>query len=139
MAVDSGKSYDASEVSVIRENTVLTDFAEGDFVTFSQTNDNVTTVVDAQGNGGFAYSNDKRGQITINLALTSPMLPTMLADANSKKIAPLKIKIPLPNGQTETVGGEQAMIAKVADGTLGTSIPTRSFQFNVLDYKDDVA
>lgn len=139
MAVDENKSYDASEVSVIRETTVLTDFAEGDFVTFQQTNNNVTTVVDAQGNGGFAYSNDKRGTITINLALTSPMLPVLIADASSKKIAPLKIKIPLPGGKIETVGGERAMINKVADGTLGTSIPTRSFQFEVLDYKDDVA
>ncbi|MFT8928529.1 MAG: hypothetical protein ABF969_04250 [Sporolactobacillus sp.] len=139
MAVDAGKQYDASQVTVIRGDTVITDFAEGDMVSFQQTNDQVTAVVDAQGNGSFAKSNDTRGTITVNLLLTSPALPLFVAEANSSVIKPLKIKIPLPDGSTETVGGENAMVTKKADGTLGTSVPTRAFTFSVLDYQDNVA
>lgn len=131
--------YDATKVTILRNNVVQTDFADGDMASFAKTNDNASLTEDAQGNGTININGSNSGTITITVLETSPMLPDLIADANSRKVAPIKIKIPLPNGQTETVGGEEGIIQKNADGTVNGTAASRAFTFLVSDYSDVVA
>jgi hypothetical protein len=130
------KVYDATKVTIIRDDKVATDFADGDMASWTKTNDNASITEDAQGNSTINVSGSKSGSITITVLETSPMLPILIADANARKIAPIKIKVPLPGGQTETVGGEEGIIQKNADGTVAGTAPSRAFTFLIPEFSD---
>lgn len=66
--------YNAKNVSIIVDGISLFGFQSGDMVSWTQAEDNVNLVIDAQGTGTGSESNDKHGTVTIHLSQASPKM-----------------------------------------------------------------
>jgi len=125
--------YDAKEVTVIVDGVTVVGFADGDMVTCTKDENNITVVEDAQGSASAAINNSKIGTIQIMLAQTSPNYRQLVNLANSRRVVPTRVV----NG-SETIGGSQALVEKLPDTTFGSSVGSRQFTLKVLDYTHSV-
>lgn len=120
--------YNAKEVVLTLGNIVIQGFQDGDMISYTIKEDRVQTEVDAQGIPSIAINNNRLGQVTINLSGNSASHKYLNSLANANKIVPIVIKTP-----NEKITGNQAIIAKPADGQFGKQTPKRTYTIEVLD------
>lgn len=120
--------YNAKDVVLTINSVVVQGFQDGDMISYTIKEDRVQTEVDAQGIPSIAVNNNRLGQITINLSGNSASHKYLNGLANSNKVVPIVIKTP-----SEKISGNQAIIAKPADGQFGKQTPKRTYTIEVLD------
>jgi len=120
--------YNAKDVVLTINGVVVQGFQDGDMISYTIKEDRVQTEVDAQGVPSIAVNNNRLGQITINLSGNSASHKYLNGLANSNKVVPIVIKTP-----SEKISGNQAIIAKPADGQFGKQTPKRTYTIEVLD------
>ncbi len=125
-------TYDAREVTIVVDGTILTGFQDGDMVSFGKDNNFVEVQVDAQGEASAAINNDKLGTFTINLSASSPFNKKMVQLANSRKQFAVSVK-----HKTERASATKAFIEKTPDGAFGKATGSRTYAIKALDYKHD--
>ena len=72
MSLSGVYTYDASQVILSINGTVLGGFADGTFVEVERTSPSFTKIVGADGRTSRAKTNDISGSVTVTLAQTSP-------------------------------------------------------------------
>ena len=125
-------TYDASLVSITIDGRFMVDHGEGDFVSWSKDEDNISTKVSANGTVGVAVRNNNLGTITYKPMQGSPEVAFLNNLANTGKSFPIWVNSGGPN--PEIVGGTQAMVLKPADGSLEDEASDREFEIKVFDY-----
>ena len=121
-------TYNAKDTVITVGGVVVKGFQDGDMISYTIKENRVTTEVDAQGYPSVSINNNRLGQVVVNLSGTSPSHKYLNGLANSNKIVPIVIKTP-----NEKISGNQAIIAKPADGQFGKQTPKRTYTFEVLD------
>lgn len=125
--------YNAKDCSISVDGRVVQGFQDNDMFSYTIKEDRIQTSVDAQGYASAAVNNNRLGQITINLSGNSVDHKRLNELANTNKMFPIVITTPY-----EKISGNQAMIAKPADGAFGKATPARTYTVEVLDMQVQV-
>lgn len=125
--------YNAKDVNISIDGRVVQGFQDNDMFSYTIKEDRVQTSVDAQGTPSIAVNNNRLGQLTVNLSGNSVDHKRLNQLANSNKVFPIVVTTPL-----EKISGNQAIIAKPADGAYGKNTPARTYTIEVLDMQVDV-
>lgn len=125
--------YNAIDVTLTVGGRVIKGFQDGDMITYSTKENRVQTEVDAQGVASIAVNNGRLGQIVVNLSGNSTNQKYLNDLANKNSQFPVVLK-----SKSEKISGNQAFIAKPADGAYGKATPKRTYTIEVLDMQVDV-
>lgn len=121
--------YNAKDVVIIVGGKIIDDFAEGAMVSAQETNNHTTPSVDSKGKGAMAINNDRRGTFVINLKSSSDANKQFTNLLNSAKY----FSISFAHGD-EKVSATQAMFQKAPDLAYDSSVPTRTWTADALDF-----
>lgn len=123
-------NYNAKDVVVTVNNVYITGLGE-DMVSGEKDEDNVSTVVGAQGDVVVNEVNNDLGTITLTVQGTSPQIKMLKQLAKSKSIVPVWV-----NNKSigEKFGGSKAMIKKTPSLEYGAELADREIEIQVFDY-----
>lgn len=121
--------YDFKKVSVIVDGVIITGFMDGEPISVSRNEDEVTPHTGADGEVTYSESADETGTITLTLKETSASLPTLTALRKSRKL--FAVNINDSNTRAYKVGGTQARIMKMPDRSFGTEVQGVEVQIHV--------
>ena len=121
--------YDFKKVSVIVDGVIITGFMDGEPISVSRNEDEVTPHTGADGEVTYSESADETGTITLTLKETSAVLPTLTALRKSRKL--FAVNINDSNTRAYKVGGTQARIMKMPDRSFGTEVQGVEVQIHV--------
>ena len=121
--------YDFKKVSVIVDGVIITGFMDGEPISVSRNEDEVTPHTGADGEVTYSESADETGIITLTLKETSAVLPTLTALRKSKKL--FAVNINDSNTRAYKAGGTQARIMKMPDRSFGTEVQGVEIQIHV--------
>ena len=123
-------SYNAKDCVVTVDGVYITGLGE-DMVSCEKDEDNVSTVVGAQGDVVVNEVNNDLGTITLTVQGTSPQKAFLLNLAKTKAMFPIWV-----NNKSigEKVGGTKAMMKKTPSLEQGAELADREFEIQVFDY-----
>ena len=121
--------YNFKKVTTIVNGFIVTGYMDGEPISVSKNEDDISTHVGADGEVTWSESADETGTITINLKQTSAVLPNFIALRKSQK--PFPINISDSNTRAYKTGGTEARIVKMSDRTFGTEVQGVEIQINV--------
>ncbi|CEG31445.1 phage structural protein [Peribacillus simplex] len=127
-------TFDASQVSVVVDGRYLTDFAEGDAVTWEKDEDNFEPKVGVTGTVGITKKINSIGTITVLIMQGSPEVGFLKKLANTGK--QFAIWVNTGGENSEKIGGSQAMVLKTPEGSITDETGEREFEIKVFDYTD---
>ncbi|UYZ01211.1 DUF3277 domain-containing protein [Peribacillus frigoritolerans] len=127
-------TFDASQVSVVVDGRYLTDFAEGDAVTWEKDEDNFEPKVGVTGTVGITKKINSIGTITVLIMQGSPEVGFLKKLANTGK--QFAIWVNTGGVNSEKIGGSQAMVLKTPEGSITDETGEREFEIKVFDYTD---
>lgn len=127
-------TFDASQLSVVVDGRYLTDFAEGDAVTWEKDEDNFEPKVGVTGAVGITKKINSIGTITLLIMQGSPEVTYLKSLANSGKQFPIWVNTGGENN--EKIGGSRAMVLKTPEGSITDETGEREFEVKVFDYSD---
>lgn len=114
--------YNAKLVSIIVDGISLFGFQAGDMVSWTQANDNVELVIDAQGTGTGSESNDKHGTVTIHMSQASPKMQDLNDLLSGSKTFSFTAK-----STNEMVESKNSWVTKAPDGSFGSTLTARDW------------
>lgn len=121
--------YNPLDVTLIVNNKVIDNFADGSMVTFSETNERVTPTMNIQGDGIAAISNKRLGQMTVNLLVSSQANADFTDYCNSSEEFPISLTF-----AGDKRSGQRCYISKIPDINYEANVPTQAWVIHVLDY-----
>jgi hypothetical protein len=130
-------TYDAMDVTVIWDGTILTGFADGDAITIGPNEESFSKQVGIQGDVTLSETNDKTGVSTLVFKGTSPAVQLLKADARLKGEAALKpLQVIDANTGGGVMGGTKCRIKKQPENGYSNEEGTREFEIEIIDYTD---
>lgn len=126
-------AYDAQNAVVQIDGRLMTDYGDGDFVSWSKDEENFAAKTSANGTVGVAVSHSQIGTVTYRPMQGSPEIAFLNNLANSRRQFPIYINSGSDNA--EIVSGTKCQIKKTPDGSLGKEISDREFEIAVFDLK----
>lgn len=126
-------TYNAKDCVVTVGGVYITGLGE-DMVTGEKDEDNVSTVVGAQGDVVVNEKNNDLGTITLTVQGTSPQMPYLKKLAKTKEMVDVWV-----NNKSigEKFGGSKAMVKKTPSLEYGAELADREIEFQVFDYTVD--
>lgn len=123
-------NYDASDTSVIINQTPMFGYQSGTFISWEWANDLSSTDVDSQGTGVSSTNNKHNGSLTVNLSQQSPC-NTVMADLAAKRTRfPVDVR-----SDTEHVWGEHCTITRIPSGENGDTSTVRAWGISAPELK----
>lgn len=119
-------TYDPMDVNVIVDGTILTGFADGEFVTVEKDEENFTSYVGAKGEVTRAKNANNMGKITVTLKHTSPSNAFLSQLAKRKDAFPANV-VDLNADGAANAGGTNCYIEKPANIARGAETGTRQW------------
>ena len=114
--------YNAKIVSIIVDGISLFGFQAGDMVNWTQANDKVDLVIDAQGTGTGSESNDTHGTVTIHMSQASPKMKDLNDLLTSSKTFSFTAK-----STNEMVESKNSWVTKAPDGSFSNTLTARDW------------
>ncbi|RRG11636.1 MAG: hypothetical protein DUD35_05370 [Lactobacillus sp.] len=114
--------YNAKNVSIIVDGISLFGFQSGDMVGWTQAEDNVNLVIDAQGTGTGSESNDKHGTVTIHLSQASPKMKDLNDLLAASKYFSFTAK-----SDNEMIESKHSWVTKAPDGSFSNTLTARDW------------
>lgn len=125
--------YDPANGLVQINGTIMQDYGDGDFVSWTKDEENFTHKTSANGTVGVANSYSQTGTVTYRPMQGSPEVKMLNDLANRRANFPIYINSGGDN--PVIVSGTRAQVKKSADGALGKEIGDIEFEITVFDYK----
>jgi hypothetical protein len=114
--------YNAKNVSIIVDGISLFGFQSGDMVGWTQAEDNVNLVIDAQGTGTGSESNDKHGTVTVHLSQASPKMKDLNDLLAASKYFSFTAK-----SDNEMIESKHSWVTKAPDGSFSNTLTARDW------------
>ena len=125
-------TYDAALVSLTIAGRFMVDHGEGEAISWSKDEDNISVKTAPNGTTGVAIVNNNLGAITYKPMQGSPEVKFLHNLANTKQ--EFSIWINTGGDNAEIIGGTRARVLKNADGSLEGEASDREFEIKVFDY-----
>lgn len=119
---------------VIIDGVIITGFTDGDAISTSKNEDDVTAHVGAGGDVTFNESNDPTGTVTITLKQDSSSVPILDALHKSKKMFSVEVN---DTGNGKRISGSECRFSKTPDASWGNEVTGREYTILVADFKED--
>lgn len=122
--------------SIININgRVMTDYGNGDFVSWEKDEENFTSSTSANGTVGVAVSHDQLGTVTYKPMQGSSEIKFLNDLANRRVQFPIYIN---SGGEfPEIVSGAKAQVKKTPGGSLSNEVSDREFEIAVFDFLNE--
>lgn len=122
--------FDTRDDSVSVNGRMITQFTDGDPVSWAHTQPNSQTYTPTMGKPYRVKKNAPLGNITLRVLPGTPDYKFLLNLANSEAEFPIVV-----NAQGERVSGTQASFNQIPNGNISENAQVREFVAEVLDYK----
>ncbi len=122
--------YNPKDCVVTVDSVYITGLGE-DMINGEKDEDNINTVVGAQGDVVVNEVHNDLGTITLTVQGTSPQLPLLKKLAKTKKMFPIWVN---NKAIGEKFGGSKAMVKKTPSLEYGAELADREIEIQVFDY-----
>lgn len=121
--------YNPLDVTLVVNNKLIDNYADGSMITVSETNDHVTPVTNNQGDGIVAISNKRLGQMTVNLLISSEANADFTDYSNNRTMFSAYVTF-----KGDKRGGQRCYISKIPDINYDATVPTQAWVIHLLDF-----
>lgn len=123
------ENYDFKKVSVIVNKIIITGYMDGEPISVTKNEDDVSPHVGADGEVTYAESADETGTITLTLKQSSAVMPQLTALRKAKTLFPISIVDSNTRGVKHS--GAEARIMKMPERSYGTEVQGVEIQIHV--------